>query len=403
VTRKQLQDVDKQQETIHEVEATADPAVVAERTLLAARRHALEQELEVYVEELRNYELTLDLLMARRDQAAVHAAQAEQGVKALRAAINARRRQEAEEQAGQARQAALDAHPAVRELAAQNADLTAQRQELVQRIELAAKELDTLRSQLAVLKTLFNKVTERVKRVGLTEAVGLLLRKQREILPHVAEHQHAIDERKAEISKLSLQLVDLEDQRGALADVNDRVKRILSETRKSNPGRQAPAEKEVREVLLTMRDYLTTLIADTNAYVDTLAELDTKESELIVKTREFSEFTSEYILWIRSADFPGASDVRELEGALGWLFSPRGWSAVVVTCGSPMTTSVLVTIKPTPDVPACPVFGMLTPLSAGWFRTLSGVSPCATCHISSPRSRLIAESIPYGGLTMGRP
>src|SRR5438445_9652162 len=32
----------------------------------------------------------------------------------------------------------------------------------------------------------------------------------------------------------------------------------------------------------------------------------------------------------------------------------------------------------------------------------SGVSPCGACHMSSPRSRLIAESTPYGGFTIGR-
>src|SRR5438309_349099 len=31
-----------------------------------------------------------------------------------------------------------------------------------------------------------------------------------------------------------------------------------------------------------------------------------------------------------------------------------------------MTTNVLVTINPTPEVPGWPVFGMLMPFSAGW-------------------------------------
>src|SRR6266850_5899820 len=83
--------------------------------------------------------------------------------------------------------------------------------------------------------------------------------------------------------------------------------------------------------------------------------------------------------------------------------APRGCSGVVVTCGSPITTSVLVTINPTPDVLAWPVLGMFRPFSAGWLRMLSGVSPCGTCHISSPRSRLMAERMPYGGFTIGSP
>ena len=107
---------------IHETGADAEPAVMAERTLLAARRRALEHELEVYAEELHNYETTLELLMARRDQTAVHAVQAEQSIRTLRAALNARRRQEVQKQADLARQAAADSHPAVRRLAAQNAD-----------------------------------------------------------------------------------------------------------------------------------------------------------------------------------------------------------------------------------------------------------------------------------------
>ena len=326
--RKQIQDIEKLQDAIHEAEGDDEPAVVAQRTLLAAKRKSLEHELAVYVEELHNYEMTLELLMARRDQTAIHAAQAEQHMKSSRATLNTRRRKEAQRQADAARQAAADAHPAVSRLATQNADLTVRRQEIVDRMELSSKELDTLRSQLTVLKALLNKVTDRVNRVGLTEAVGLLLRKQRDVLPHIGDHQRAIDERKAEISRLQLQLVELEDQRAALADLDGRVKRLLAESRKSHPDRQPPQEKEVREVLQTMRDYLGVLISDTNTYIDTLAALDTKESELIKETREFSELSSEYILWIRSAELPSVSDAGDLKSALGWFFSPRSWAVV---------------------------------------------------------------------------
>ena len=53
-----------------------------------------------------------------------------------------------------------------------------------------------------------------------------------------------------------------------------------------------------------------------------------------------------------------------------------------------MITSVFVTSAPT--APDCPVRGIVSPFSAGWLRTMSGVSPCATCQTISPRSRLIA-------------
>src|SRR5438552_1717285 len=81
--------------------------------------------------------------------------------------------------------------------------------------------------------------------------------------------------------------------------------------------------------------------------------------------------------------------------------APRGCSGVVVTDGSPTTTSVFVTATPT--LPLWPVFGMFMPRSAGWLRTASGVSPCGVDHISSPLSRLMPTTTPYAGLTIERP
>src|SRR5258708_1909667 len=67
----QLEEVQKQQVTNPSGGAPTDPAAVAERVLLAARRHAIEHELKVYREELRHYEMTGDLLEARHDHAQV--------------------------------------------------------------------------------------------------------------------------------------------------------------------------------------------------------------------------------------------------------------------------------------------------------------------------------------------
>src|SRR5471032_1260592 len=81
--------------------------------------------------------------------------------------------------------------------------------------------------------------------------------------------------------------------------------------------------------------------------------------------------------------------------------APRGCSGVVVTDGSPRTTSVLVTTRPT--LPGCPVLGIVFPASSGLLRTASGVSPCGTCHFIVPLSRSMAFSRPYGGLRSGSP
>src|SRR5262249_15886545 len=81
--------------------------------------------------------------------------------------------------------------------------------------------------------------------------------------------------------------------------------------------------------------------------------------------------------------------------------APRAPDEVVPNPASPEMTSVLVTRVPT--LPSRPVRGMLRPLRAGLFLTLSGVSPCATCQMISPLLRSMALICPYGGFMMGSP
>src|SRR6185503_15132788 len=81
--------------------------------------------------------------------------------------------------------------------------------------------------------------------------------------------------------------------------------------------------------------------------------------------------------------------------------APRAPDGVGPKRGSPTTSNVLVTSWPT--VPGRPVRGIVTPLSAGLLRMLSGVSPCGTCQRISPRFMSIAVSCPYGGFINGSP
>lgn len=329
---RQIEEIEKRSDLNPAGTAGLDPVALADRVLQAARRHALEHELKVYEEELRHYELTSELIEARRDHALVQAEHAQRHLKIWRTAVNGRRRRDVEEQSEVAKEAiaeeaAAHAPPAIRRLAEESAALVAQREDLVARLELATKELETLKDQYEALNTLFKRIKERVKRVGLTESIGLLLRKQRDDIPNVSEHQRFIEERKAEISRLSLEVADLEDRRETLADLDEAVGRILAAARDGRKSKRAPSEAEVRKNLEMLRDFLDSLLADTNSQIELLIELDKQESALVVKAREFSDFTREYILWIKSAGVPQPGDAAALKSAVAWIIAPREWSA----------------------------------------------------------------------------
>src|SRR5262245_35267568 len=138
--RDQLEEIEGQPTASPPGGAAFDPQVVAERVLLTARRRALEHELSVYEEELRHYELTVDLIEARRDHAVVATQRAEQHLKAWQEALNERRERDAAEQAEEAKEDVQQAkNPVIRRLAEENAALAARRQELVARIQITAK------------------------------------------------------------------------------------------------------------------------------------------------------------------------------------------------------------------------------------------------------------------------
>ncbi len=328
IAQRQIEDIEKQHDPVQIGDPQSDPLAAAESLRLSAHRRALEHELRVYEEELRHYETTGDLIEARRDHALLQVERAEKEMKAWRTAVSDRRRQEAERESRAALQAAKHAPAAIRRLAEDNAALASQRQELVARIEIASQEQDALQSQVEVLEALFKRVTERVKRVGLTESIGALLRKQREAIPNVSEHQKFIEERKAEMARLNLQLVDLEDQRNDLADIDERVASILAETRGGRKSRKSPTEAEIRKILEDSRAYLDAQIKDTNSYEDLLHKLNVTESELVSKAAEFSRYTKEYILWIKSAEPPETGDVRQFRDAAIWILATNNWSAV---------------------------------------------------------------------------
>lgn len=328
--RKQLADV----ELLRAVKPPADEnaeVTEANRLLHDARKRAADVELNSLEQELRFYEASVELQTARRDLAVVQVAQADQSVKAWRNAVNDRRRAETEQQAREARMTALHAHPAIKQLAKESADLTVVRQALADKIERATRDSDAVEKRLVDLDAEFAKVVDRVKRVGLTQAIGVLLRKQRESLRNIDAHHEDLEKRQAEISKTSLELVDLEDQRSPLADIDARTEFLIKELGDSVNSTERPlVQADIRQLLQTKRGYLDSLIADTNSYLDKLVEFDTRDRQLIRKAKDYATFCDEYILWIHSTDIVQSSDLPLLVQSLKWLTNLSEWKSVGV-------------------------------------------------------------------------
>ncbi len=304
----------------------------ARRLAWLASEKAILAEIKSYEDEIASYDARVNLLVARRDRAAQKTTQAQEKIKALREFINQRRQMEAEKAAQKAREellAAVKAHPIVQSLVEENAELAELRsgsKGLVSKITKVSQEHDQINEKLAKLKEDFRVVQEKVKAIGITNAIGLLLRKKRGELPDTNDYRQRITARYYEIPEVQLKLMEFEELRILFSNMEEKAQEILSSLDSSLPEKQEQEiAKAVREQLETKQNYLEELVKDYNLYFIKLVDLDGKEQQIVAEVEAYFSFIEEHIFWIRSTNMLNATYLRKGKEALFWFFNSHNW------------------------------------------------------------------------------
>ena len=338
---------------------TGDAALAeARQRLLRTRREVLQSEAQAYEEELRSYDARGQLLVRRRDRAALRIASLETQVAALQEALTARRKGVAEidaEAAQRALEAAEAMPPAVadvlRGLAAENRKLALRRtgeDGLLQHIDSTSRKLARADEQVATVVADLERLRRKVEAAGLSGPVGLLLRRTRSAAPELGKYKRFIRMRRDQVSAVQLQQIELAERREALVDVDDFVAEKMARLAPALPSDdRAAVEALLRDLLETRRRYLDTLIADTETLFQRLVDFDARQQELVARTEALRRFIDRRVFWIPSGEaFPPtlANDVRE---ALAWLVAPRFWGQVLRALGAsiaraPLTFAVAI-------------------------------------------------------------
>ena len=307
----------------------ADEAVVAERAAQLSKQEALRASLLVYDREIASYDARRELLSAKRDQALRRIARLTERADQLSEQISAARASAAERDAKNAQAARREIslfHPVLGDLAERNADLAEMRSGddgVATRIQAAGETLVDMRATLDHVNTRFTAAREKATAVGFTPAIGLMLRKERAELPGVTEHQRNIRLRRAEIGNVQLQMIELEEERDALADMDGAVRRVMADVEKVlAPSRLHSIENTARELLLTQRGYLDSLIEDYDRYFASLVELDAREEDLVTAIRKFARYIDENVLWIRGPSILNTRTIEGVRAAVAWGSRP---------------------------------------------------------------------------------
>ncbi len=320
---------------------TGEPGLDDARKRLAqARLQAVSSEIAAYEEEIRSYDARGQLLALRLERAALRVAALEAGVERLQEALAARRQGEAEVTAREAElsfelpesmpPAALQL---MRGLAAENRELAQRRtgpEGLLQKIEETSQKLSRAEQQVAAVSANLELLQRNVKAAGLSESVGLLLRRVRSDVPDTRMYRRFIRMRRDQISEAQVAQIELVERRRALTDVDSVVARKLAELDPAvSPEDRTTAETFLRDLLEAQRIYLDTLIADTEAYFQKLVDFDAQQRELVDRSETLRRFINERVLWIPSGEAISPTLAADLQGGLTWLFTPRYWGQLL--------------------------------------------------------------------------
>ena len=318
---------------------------VARKGLLQAQARAGRGQVEALEAEQAGSPLRGELLTTQHTLALRAMAASEKPITPLREFAEALARIRDQRELKRKEQEALSAAgegPVVRKLVEEDLRLTrlqgGHRDDpgLRQNKQQAEGELRKMKARLEKLTAVYTSITDKVRAVGMTNAVGLLMRQHRSALPDVDAAREAIESRQETITRIELQRLEFRDQIEALADVETRVAELLAALPDTPADNRRRIDGLVRKYLASIQKTLAGdgqtrgLVALCDEYAAVLNELDLVQAAVITRTEQIADYIDERILWIRSTDPLGAADFSRAATAAAWLAGPTGWGAACV-------------------------------------------------------------------------
>ena len=308
----------------------------ADRSRLRAKQGAIQQEIRAYDQEISTLESRSQLLAARRDRAARKIVEAEKVAAAWLAARDERVRldqQAAAEETIRKMREAAEADPAIKEIAQANVQLSEQRSDktdgVLARIAAESERLARVRDRLDSISKTHERLRQRVRQseeIGVSDALGLQLRQQRDGLPDIRQIRRDIDAQNLRSSDIQDKLARLDEMQRDLRDIQPQLRAIQASLGETMVEAQREAILEKGRLLLEeQRQSVGVLQNDYEKYLETLSDLHQSQLDLIKEVRSFRDFVDQRVLWIRSSPniFLSRADLEAAREAIHWLAGPE--------------------------------------------------------------------------------
>lgn len=320
-------------------EPDAGVAELARRLRIQSEILAADRQLGRLEAEQQSYIAREQLLPARRDRAARRAQVAQSRLDRLQTMLAEARKRQAAQAAEQAARLEQDAKrfaegsATLKTVAAENVQLTAELTGaggITERLNRVERRIVRVNAEIDQIRERFEVVHDKVERAGLTDAVGVILRRELNALQDSSRIRASSLAQSGSVSGAQLRSVQLDDRIRELQDVGT----LLETVRRELPPDQSEefrreVESVAQEVIEQRQSNLSELRESYDDYVEQLSTLQGAERELIRVTEAYRTYIEERILWVRSI-IRGRLLIRpaEVAEAARWLFFSPAWLEV---------------------------------------------------------------------------
>ena len=270
---------------------------------LSTRIVALESEEQALNTELARYdaEERTGLLKTKLDLLTQQLSYKRKMEKLITSALMKKKAESAKIDVENAQNAVIEVDPTLKPYAVVNQELA----EEVQKITVSTNQyqiaLQKVNAELELVEKSYNQTYSKVEQIGLTNAIGTLLRREKSRLsikdieltdPIVLQQT---------IEETHYKLLDYTDQRLELSDPEPLIQEILTKNRSNNKGENDQLlEKTVRNLIADRQEFLDALNKNYQALFEVLIELDSSNNKYQTTRNRYLNYIDERVLWIRS-------------------------------------------------------------------------------------------------------
>lgn len=214
----------------------------------------------------------------------------------------------------------------LRGLAEQNLELAKMQSRLLSESAEAQQTGAAVMAAVDEVKSELLSSESRVKAVGLTDALGLMFRKQRQDFEELRFQYRPKDGLKQQTQQYQIDSFRLEDEL-------DEIKRELSSIGAPSIDWDTEdvdwatlSEPDARWVLLKKRQKLIENTLETqNGVLQTLLINDTQRRQLTLEIDRFNNFVDTHLFWTRSAPTLSLAELKSAPASIQWVATPENW------------------------------------------------------------------------------